>query len=264
MGLEKIKDNRIVKHIKERRSYHLFLFSVFSAALSGGVGMLLNAPIIGAILAVVALYTALVMWIPWNKIPWSKFHLDKLVFFRNYLISAIITFIIVFPLWNSLVSIFDRDNPYKKPLRTGAAYIEVIIDSNDVNIGVNNSLNSWSEKGEILLGKCKEGKRILGMYILTVPPIQIKRIDNNQLRYCGIMGLPPTDESIGKPIYCLAMADCVVVRIDKMPQNSKVVGGAITFTFNSSMSIKIPTPPQTMQGDALGVADIQGYLRKGN
>jgi hypothetical protein len=224
------------------------LFPIFNAALSGVASMVLNMPTFGAILATVAFYTALVMWLPWKRL--------KKMGNYNYLISVFITFAIVFPFWNKLLDICDPNNPLKQPLQTAEINIAVIVNSNN-NCGTGVRISDCN----ILLTK----KQVKLFQIQTKSIIGCEQIENNKTRYRTTLKLDKMNEAIGKPIYHITKADFAQINLDMIPANSEVAEGLIIFTFNNSVPQKrILISPQTMKDDAIVIPDIQKYLKKGD
>ena len=181
-----------------------------------------------------------------------------------YFFLLVVCVLITCIFWDKLVYIFDRDNLYKKPLLTGKATIDVIISSEDKNLGTYH-FNSWCYSGGIALGTKQE--LLLEMWIATLPGIHIERIGNNQLRYSGELALHPKNKTTGKPIKYLTNAEVAFIYIfDNMPQDGNVVSGEAIITLNSSVCIKIPIPPKTqiVDGNAIFIQDIQKYITKGN
>lgn len=216
---------------------------------------MLLTPTIGVIFIAITLYLALVIFVPWGKISWPK-----LKIYRDYFIPVAITFLIVAPTWNVLIDIFPSNSPYKQPLLTGSAIIEVIINTEDKSIGTKHS-NSWCYRGRILL--IKEQELFLEMWIATVPGIHVERIENNQLRYSGELALHPNNKTTGKQISNLTKANEALLCIfDHVPQDANVISGKITLTLNSSIRIEIPIPPQTMKDDTIIIKDIQKYFEQ--
>jgi hypothetical protein len=220
------------------------LFPVFNAALSGAVSMILNMPTFGAILATVALYTALVMWTPWEKLGKIKNY--------NYFISALITFAIVFPFWNKLLDICNPNNPCKQPLRTGTASVEVIVEADSHFAAFSGGV------GYISLVKDQNA-------ILTMTSFNCygKRIGNNEAVFKSTaFNLDAMDNSIGKPIYCLFDAEYAQL---SMPLcSNKVIGGSIVCIFNNAVHREIPILRQTVDENGIIIQNIGKYLKKEN
>jgi hypothetical protein len=256
MDWQKIKTHWLFSYFTQKNKHPLVPILTF--VLGAWMGMLIS-PVTGAFLIGLSLYFALVIYFPWDKISQIK---NKNI--RIYLVPAIITILIILPFWNKLVSIFPITDPYKQPLLTGNATIEVIISSDDKNIGTNFH-NSWCYRGRIFLVKEKEQELFLEMWIATVPGIHIERIENNQLHYSGELALHPNNKTTGKPIKYLTKAETALICIyDNIPQDGNVISGEAIITLNSSVCIKIPIPPQIMDGNIIVIQDIQKYITKGN
>lgn len=234
-------------YFKQKKAH--FLFPFFTGALGGWLGMFLT-PTIGAIFIAITIYLALVIFMPWNKIPWKR-----LKTYNNYFIPAIITLVFVCPMWNKLIAIFPTTDPYQQLLQTGKANIEVTVEPNDV---ISGGLQSFAGLGSILL--IKDDNIILEMNGAAAK----KQIENGQVIFWVRPELYLKDKSINKPIYQLTEAQAAIIRFEKLPPKSKVLKGDVVFTFNSSVHITIPIPPQTMENDAIIIQDIQKYFKKRN
>ena len=213
------------------------------------VGMLLT-PTIGAICFIITIFLVLVIFIP----------LEKMKRRHSVILFATITLAITLPNWNKLVSIFPSTDPYEQPLLTGQASLNLIIDSENNNLGTNSS-NRWCSRVRFLLVQGQE--LFLEMYLATVPPIRVERIENNRLRYSGELALCPANKTTGKPIKYLRKADCALIYIfDNMPENYNVVGGVVVITLNSSIRIKAPILPQVVDGNnPVIIQDIRRYFK---
>ena len=248
------------KHIKQYKVFQFFvqtkkhsLFPIFTGASGVWLGMLVT-PTIGGIFFVISLYSALVIWLPWDKIFRNKHNpLTK------YIVSAILILLLIVPTWNKLISIFPTTDPYIQPLMIGKARVDVILGSEDKNIGTTFS-NSWCYRGRILL--VTGPKTYLEMYIATVPGIHIERTKNNQLRYSGELELYPDNKTTGQPISFLRNAECALVCIpDHIPRDANVIGGEVILTFNSSILVRIPIPPQKIEENLIIIENIQKYFK---
>lgn len=238
-------------YYKQKKSHWSFPF--FMWAWGGFFGMFIN-PSIGVIFFALGIYFALINFIPWGKIPWGKRK-----FYRDYFIPAALTLLIVMPLWNKLIYFCDHDNPYKQPLLTGKALIEMVVDSNDTDIGTKHP-NSWCLRGRISL--IKEQESFLTMDIRQLPGVQIKRIENNQLHYSGEFELSPENETTNKPINYLNKTDKAILYIpDNIPEDAYVISGKIIITLNSSVHIEIPMPSQKINDNAITIPNIQKYFK---
>jgi hypothetical protein len=185
---------------------------------------------------------------------------------RNYIIPAIITVLIITPFWNKLISLFPITNPYKQPLQTATADIQVIIDSND-------AFEPWGKLGNIMLIKGDTDiKKIDGGRSIKVTnqenffemwamsPIYARQFGSNQICYIARMENTLFDERIGKPICELAKAEYAVIRFDNMPKKSKIIRGLVVFTFNSTLRIEIPIPSQVTIDKDVVILETQKYF----
>jgi len=250
MNWQYIKENKIVLFIKQKKAH--FLFPILTGALGGWLGMLLT-PVIGAIFIAISIYLTLVIFVPWNKIPWNKLKVC-----RDYLIPAIICLLIVWPLWDRVITIFPSNDPYKQLLLIGTANISVTVEPNgEIGKGLKRfGLATIS----LVKGEIKEKNIMLQMSGWA----GCDQTENGQAG-CGVKAeLSATDNSVNRPIYRLAEADYAVIWFEKLPPQSEVVDGNVIFTFNSSVHIEIPIPPQIMEENAIIIPEVQKYFKKGN
>lgn len=224
-----------------------FLLSVITSISGWWISMLTANPTFGAVGITLTIY--LILLIVWDEIV----PCNKLKVYWNYIIPAIITLIIVWPFWSRLVGLFP--SPYKQPLRTGRADIEVTVEPNGV---INSGIHRF---GYGYISLVKDGNAILEMKGWA----GCEQVENGQAIYTVPLELDAKDKSINKPICYLAEeAEYAVIWFEKLPPKSKVISGKVIFTFNSLVRFEIPIPPQTMEDDAIIIQDVQKHLRKGS
>lgn len=186
--------------------------------------------------------------------------LDKLVksnrrfcYFVIHSVLLIICFLLSWHFWSALVYACDRDSPYKKIIASGNVDIQVIIDSN-----AGNTLQ-FGKGCIVLLKKPKD------IFLIMWPSDSTtgEQLGNNQKRFRATFELDKMDKMIGEPIHSLSKAEFIGIRLDTIPQKSKVVGGLVVYMFNGSVPIKIPIPSQMMQKDEITIP-ITGKYFKGN
>lgn len=243
-----VKDNTIVRFIKRKKAH--FLFPIFTGSLGAWLGLLLT-PTIGVIFIAISVYLAIVIFVPWNKSFRNNWKLCC-----KYFIPAVITLLIVVLAWDKLISIFPTTSPYKQPLRTGEANIEVTVEPNGLMSG---GLRSFGGLGRVLL--VKDGNNII---LEMNGPAAREQIESDQVNFWVRPRLYLKANSINKPIYQITEAETAIIWFEKLPPKSKVVKGEVVFTFNSSIRVEIPIPSQTMKDDVIIIQDIQKYFEKGN
>ena len=230
----------------KRKKAH-FLFPFFTLALGIWSGMLLT-PTIGVICIAASIFLAFVIFVPCEKLSsWPKRKI-----FWHYFISGIVTFLIIVPAWNKWISIFPTIDPYKQPLRTGKANIEVIAEPSSVIGG----MRSFAGLGSVAL--VKEDDVILEMNAVAAR----QQLQNNEVRFFARPELDLKDQSNNKQICKIAEAETAIVFFEKLPPKSKILTGEVVLTFNNSIYILIPIPPQTMENDIIIIQDIQKYFKK--
>ncbi len=243
MDWQSIKESRIIRRFRNHWLY-LLLPPLFWWIMSN----FLTTPSISAVVIVFMGYIVLTIsldsWIKAKTRSWfeSKICSYCIIYFGLLIICVLIAL----PFWDTLVYWCDRNNPYKQPLATGTAETQIIIDSNEGDI-------VRLLKGHIILVKGQD----IFLKMWPSDAVEGKQLGNNNRRFRTTFKLDKIDKAIGKPIYSLAKAELVVIRLDSIPPSSKIIGGFVIFTFNSSVRIKIPIPSQTMEGDAIVIREIQ-------
>ena len=138
-------------------------------------------------------------------------------------------------------------DPFKQPLRTGTATVEVVISSND------NLDSHFMDRG----GYIAFGKGSQALLVMSSIDCFGKQIGNGQVLYRGIFNLDATDKSIGKPIAHLTEADYAQIGFSPMAEKSTIIRGSVICTFNSAVRIETAVPAQQMQKDFIIVPNIK-------
>jgi hypothetical protein len=250
MDLEKIRTHWLLLYFTQKNKHPLVPILTF--VFGGGLGMLIS-PVIGAFCFALSLYLALVIYLPWKIILW-----EDVRDYHRYYISAIIILAIAYSQWGGLVDFLDHDNPYKKPLQTGTASVEIIIDSNTTN-----SSDCYAgDCASILLSG--DGPKVF--FVMTSQNSIYERSNKKNEATCWAtaFNLPAVNDSVGKPISRLSEAKFAQVFFKELG-NQTIKRGSLIFIFNSSVRVEIPIQPQTIN-DFTGVyiPDIGKYFEKGN
>ena len=243
-------ENRLIQRFTTHWLYILF------APLFGWVmSNFLTTPTISAIAIILLGYIVLIIllevWIKSKICRWIKS--EKYCYCIIYSGLLIVCILIALPFWNMLVYVCDRDNPYKQPLRTGTATIVVGMEPNSVFLTrFPSGYIQFMKRQEVLLG-------------MEVSPANVNtQIVNNQSFCKATFELDQTCKFVGNPICHLIKTEFAKISLNIIPAKSKITDGYAIFTFNSSVHITIPIPPQTTKDNAIIIQDVQKYLRKGN
>ncbi|MGB7582566.1 MAG: hypothetical protein WBL85_08990 [Sedimentisphaerales bacterium] len=244
--MEQNKENKITLHLKTVR----FKF-IITTGLGCIVSYILSIPTIGAIFVVLFIWAILTTLLAilnetgiYNKIK-SGFNTD--------FVLLIICFLIALLFWSKLVFVCDRDNPYKKPLRTATATVEVTVDSNNVR-------NIYTGLGHAFMFLAKDQNILL---VMNAQSCYSNPTDSNKGHY-GASAFNPDGEQplFGKPIYSLAEANNAMIHLSDMVLDSNVIGGSLILILNSSLTIDMPIPMQTTHHNNVYITDIQKYFKK--
>jgi hypothetical protein len=138
-------------------------------------------------------------------------------------------------------------DPFKQPLRTGTATVEILISSS-----ANVSSHYIDQGGYIAFGKGQDA-----MLVMNSIDCFGNQIGNNQVLYRGVFNLDATDKSIGKSISHLAEAEYAQIGFGPLPQKSKVIRGSAICTFNSTVRIELSVPAQQMPKDFIIVPEVK-------
>ena len=148
-------------------------------------------------------------------------------------------------------------NPYKQLLATGTADVQWTAQSNS------NSIAS------LLLGyiTLEKGRKVF-LKMDSVGLTESERIGNDQKSYKTLFELDNMDNSIGKPIHNLSQADFTRIYLEHLnnmiPHKSKITGGLVIFTLNSSVRIEIPIPSQIIDRNEIVIPEIGKYFKRKN
>jgi hypothetical protein len=246
MDWRKITNTKIFDFIKAKRTHRIFPYFWF---ISTQVIGMLYSPTIAALGIFTSAYLLLIMFVPEkskHKIA-LQFALLIICFFAGLLF------------WDKLIAILPSADPYRQPLRTGEAHIEVVVEPNGV---IGGGLKRFGGAGISLLKELEEPSLLLMINGLA----EGKPMENGQVLFRVELKLDTAkDKSINKPICnLLAETKYVVIWFEKLPPKSRVRGGQVIFTFNSFVRVWIPIPPQTMESDAIIIQDVQEFFQRRN
>jgi hypothetical protein len=138
-------------------------------------------------------------------------------------------------------------DPFKQPIRTGTATVDVVVRSSDT---LNNHF--MDQGGYIAFGKGNDA-----LLLMSSIDCFAKQTGNNQVLYRGIFNLDAADKSIGKPISYLTSADYAQIGFKPMPEKSEILRGTAICTFNSTVRIELVVPPQRIPKDFIKVPDVK-------
>lgn len=143
-------------------------------------------------------------------------------------------------------------DPFRQPLRTGTATVDVIISSSE-----NVNAHFMDQGGYIAFEKGNEA-------LLTMASIDCfgEQIGNNRVKYRGVFNLDATDISIGKPISHLVESDFAQIGFLPIPTKSQIVSGTAICTFNSTVRIVLTIPPQKMVKDFMIAPEIKNAFKE--
>ena len=145
---------------------------------------------------------------------------------------------------------FDRRcdivSPYKQPIRTATASVEISIKSDEKLKAI------YADRGGYMIfGKGKES-------LLSTSSTQssAKQTGKGELVYSGIFNMDANDPAVGKRIYSLKEAEYCQFRFEMIPDGSDVIGGKAVCTLNGYVRIEIDIPAQVVSGRLILARDI--------
>lgn len=129
--------------------------------------------------------------------------------------------------------------PYRQPIRTATATVEVTIISNEK---VNTTY--MDSGGYIVFGKGKEA-----LLVMSSTQCRAWQTGEGKVIYRAVFNMDAADSAVGKPVYSLKEAEYTQINFLPMPKESKVLAGKAICTFNNIVRTEITIPPQeTVKG----------------
>ena len=231
-----------VQWYKQKKNHYLFpLFT----AIVGMVGGMLLTPTIGVIGIALSLYLALVIFLPWHKIKWDR----KLHLIMPYIISIIISCVIILPISKYLITIFPSYNPYKQLIRTVTATVEVYVDSKENGKG-----HILDKGGYLIFAKGKEA-----LLITSASESYEKQIDENTILYRGIFNMDASSDVTQQKVHFLKQAEYIQIGFSRLKKMQIKDGKAIVI-INSNIRCEFIIPSQHMNNNFIIIPNIQRNL----
>ena len=163
----------------------------------------------------------------------------------SYLIG-VLALIVVLASWY-LIERSEKVAPYRRPIQTASATVEVIIESEeDLNA------NYMDRGGYLAFGLDSQA-------LLTMSSTQCRASQTGEgtVLYRGVFNMDVEDPAAGKPVSFLQEAEYAQIKFLPMPKESKVLGGKATCIFNSEVRIQIAIPPQETTEGRISVRGLK-------
>jgi len=147
----------------------------------------------------------------------------------------------------------DVSDITNQKLITAGAYIDIIVDENDI-----------ANEGTSVIGGAIlsfENKQEKFLYMFTDHTLEFSS-ENKKLDYNAKLDMEDSkDKAVGRPISQIFNANCIKASVHRL-ENKKIIQGTISFTFNGSIRYDVNVPPQTAE-DSNFVIYYPQYIRKG-
>jgi hypothetical protein len=255
MDWRKIKNNWFFRFLKAKRTHRIFPYFWF---ISTQVIGMLYSPMIAAI----GIFTSMGLFLG-MLVPEKSAH-------KGILYFAIVIICVLSAMFfgDKLIDVLPSNDPYRQPLTTGIADIQIIVDSSNAFeptgkmghlIFANGKMDVVRGQGHIISVTVNKQEGYI-FEMVTMSPTYAERINGNQIRFGAKLENILLSPLIGKPICKLSQAKYALLHFDNIPNNSKIISGLIICVFNGSLRIEIPVPSQAMGGDEIVIPEIQKYF----
>jgi hypothetical protein len=140
--------------------------------------------------------------------------------------------------------------PYKQPIRTATATVEVTIMSdkkiNAKYLDRNSNITFIKGKEELLF--------------MSSTQCRIWQTGEGKIIYRTLLNMDVADSAVGKPIYFLKEAEYAQIYFRQMPKESKVLDGKAICTFNNIVRIEITIPSQEIEKGLIFASDLENVF----
>lgn len=142
-------------------------------------------------------------------------------------------------------------NPLLQPIRTAAATVEVQVESaQEVNS------NFMDSGGYFALVNADKA-----MLVAQGAQATARQTGSGRVIWRGVWNMDASDSAIGKPVQSLREARYAQIQFLQMPKDSKVLGGTVRLTVNSSVQLDFVIPAQRISGDHVFIRSISDILK---
>ena len=146
----------------------------------------------------------------------------------------------------------DRMDPFKKPIASATANVEVTIESEE------QVHTTYMQEGGYL--GFVEDRQFLMFLSNTVS--YARQTGNGEVIYKADLQIKEQHSKIGDPVEILQESDLIQIYFHKIPNNSHVITGKASVVINGDMRLEFNVPPQQMRNDLILIRNIEEEFLK--
>jgi hypothetical protein len=144
----------------------------------------------------------------------------------------------------------DYVAPYKQPIRTATATVEVTILS-DKKV----STTYGTSGGYIAFCKGEEA-----LLVMSSNQCMAWQTGKGKVIYRTVFNMDAVDSAVGKPIYYLKESEYAQINFRPMSKESKILEGKAICTFNNIVRIEITIPSQEIENGLIFASDLENVF----
>jgi hypothetical protein len=148
---------------------------------------------------------------------------------------------------NELEKLKSYVNPFKKPIASASANVQVNIKSeeqvNETYMSVGGFLTFVKNRQSLLLTSDTKSSA--------------SQTGKGEVIYKGNFQIEPNQSAIGKPVEILQESDLIHIEFNIIPENSRVLKGNASVVINGDLRLDFEILPQQMQGKTIIIRDIK-------
>lgn len=141
----------------------------------------------------------------------------------------------------------EKIMPFRQPINAASATVEIIVDS-DEQIDT----TYMTEGG--LLAFVKNRQSLL---LVSDTKSRARQTGKGEVIYKGNFQIQSNYSQIGKPVEVLQESDLIQIEFNKIPENSKVLGGKASIIVNGNLRFEFEIPQQQMNGNKIIICEIK-------
>ena len=138
-------------------------------------------------------------------------------------------------------------NPFKKPIASASANVEVTIKSEEQV-----DTNYIASGGYLAFVKNRKSLLLISDRTSTA-----RQNGKGEVVYKGDFQIQIDNSAIGKPVEILQESDLIQLEFNQIPENSSVLKGNVSVVINGDLRRDFEILPQQMQGKTIIIRDIK-------
>lgn len=135
---------------------------------------------------------------------------------------------------------------FERPIAGAAASVEVDVRSDE-------QINTHNMNVGMSMAFARERESLL---LMTSGDSYARQMGNSTVRYSGSLRMSLTDKAFNQPLSILKNVRYIQLQVGAIPMNSEILSGAVNCAFNEGIPVRVPVPPQKMQGNRIMVRDV--------